>query len=184
MNITILGPGAIGCLYAYKLHQAGHRVSVWGRTPQDSVTIALDDASALDLPNRNIDLLTQSDLVIVTLKAWQVESALKPLLEHLSNDTILLFLHNGMGTVERLASSITHFPVLLGTSTHGALKLSNSRFSHTGLGQTFIGAGNDKGSCCSFIADVLNHAFNPAGWHDNIQTALWTKLVINCAINR
>ncbi|NOH30869.1 2-dehydropantoate 2-reductase [Vibrio mediterranei] len=183
MNITILGPGAIGSLYAYKLHQAGHRASVWGRSPQDTVVIELDGGSAIHLPNCDVTSLKASDLVIVTLKAWQVELALKPLLKHLNCDTILLFLHNGMGTVEHLETAINHHPVLLGTSTHGALKLSSSQVRHTGLGQTFIGAWNDKGSRCSFIADVLDHAFKPVAWNSEIQTALWSKLVINCAIN-
>ncbi|WP_103881603.1 2-dehydropantoate 2-reductase [Vibrio hangzhouensis] len=183
MNITILGPGAVGTLYAYKLHQAGHNVSVWGRTATDTVTISIDQSPEVALANRSRCALKQCDLLIVTLKAWQVEQALTPLLSELDSDTILLFLHNGLGTVDRLARLLEAHPVLLGTTTHGALKQSAINVKHTGLGQTLIGGWNDKGRQCKFVAEVMNHAFAPVKWHPEVEVALWTKLVINCAIN-
>ncbi|MCW8347301.1 2-dehydropantoate 2-reductase [Vibrio sp. ZSDZ65] len=183
MNITILGPGAIGSLYAYKLKQAGHDVSVWGRRSNNTVDIQLDHLPTLQFVNQNRDTLKRTDLLIVTLKAWQVEAALSPLLPRLHADTIILFLHNGMGCVDKLAKQLANFPVLLGTSTHGALRRTALHVSHTGLGETHIGAWNDKGQQCQFLSDVLSHALSPVKWHTSIQHALWTKLIINCAIN-
>ncbi|WP_234495366.1 2-dehydropantoate 2-reductase [Vibrio maritimus] len=183
MNITILGPGAVGSLYAYKLHLAGHAVSLWGRTPSQKIEITLGDGENIAFNNQSLEDLKHCDLLIVTLKAWQVQSALLPLLTHLDNDAIILFLHNGMGTVDTLADELTERPVLLGTSTHGALKVNTNAVHHTGNGQTLIGAWNQKGQQCQFVAEVFDHAFSPTHWHSNIQQALWTKLVINCAIN-
>jgi 2-dehydropantoate 2-reductase len=183
VNITILGPGAVGSLYAYKLHLAGHSVSLWGRNTSPTLKVTLGDGAAVEFNNQNIADLKQCDLLVITLKAWQVRTALLPLLKHIHPDTILLFLHNGMGTVDNLTNALQPHPVLLGTSTHGALKTSQSSVTHTGHGQTLIGAWNDKGQQCQFIAEVFDHAFSPTQWHHHIQEALWTKLVINCAIN-
>ncbi|MCL9773177.1 2-dehydropantoate 2-reductase [Vibrio methylphosphonaticus] len=183
MNITILGPGAIGSLYAYKLKQAGHDVSIWGRSPNSTVDIQLDHLPPLPFANQNLVVLKRTDLLIVTLKAWQVEAALSPLLPLLHPDTMILFLHNGMGSVDKLANALANFPVLLGTSTHGALRVNALHVNHTGLGETHIGAWNDKGQQCQFLSDVLHHALSPVKWHTSIQHALWTKLIINCAIN-
>lgn len=183
MNITILGPGAVGSLYAYKLHLAGHSISLWGRTSSSKIEVTLDDGESIAFNNQSLEDLERCDLLVVTVKAWQVKSALLPLLTHLHPDAIILFLHNGMGTVDSLSEQLAHRPVLLGTSTHGALKVNSSTVHHTGIGQTLIGAWNKKGQQCEFVAEVFDHGFSPAQWHSVIQQALWTKLVINCAIN-
>jgi 2-dehydropantoate 2-reductase len=183
VNITILGPGAIGSLYAYRLNQAGHSVSLWGRETSSSIKLSVDSLPSLSFANQDTQKLQHCDLLIITLKAWQVETALSPILEMLHQDTIILFLHNGMGTVERLQAQLPNRPVLLGTTPHGALRVATNEIRHTGQGQTLIGAWNTLGQQCQFLTEVLDHAIAPVKWHDNIQTALWTKLIINCAIN-
>lgn len=183
MNITILGPGAIGALYAYRLKQAGHSVSLWGRNTTSPVELSVDDRPPVSFANQDYHHLQRCDLLIVTLKAWQVEAALSSILSNLHQDAIILFLHNGMGTVDKLKQPLHNRPVLLGTTTHGALRVASNQIRHTGHGQTLIGAWNDKGVQCQFLAEVLDHAIAPVKWHDSIETALWTKLIINCAIN-
>ncbi|MEZ9417342.1 2-dehydropantoate 2-reductase N-terminal domain-containing protein, partial [Vibrio sp. 10N.286.49.E1] len=68
----------------------------------------------------NIEKLSESDLVIFTVKAWQVEEATTPLLQHLDPDTILMFMHNGMGAVDQIATQIDAHPVVLATTTQAA----------------------------------------------------------------
>jgi 2-dehydropantoate 2-reductase len=183
VNIVILGPGAIGSLYAYHLDQAGHSVSVWGSRHDQYHEFSLDNQSSISLVNRSLSHLEQCELLIITLKAWQVETAITPLLDALANDTIILFLHNGMGCVDLVAEQLQGHPILLGTSTHGALKRDRHHIKHTGRGQTLIGAWNQQGERCQFVSDVMHHAFAECGWTNNIQSALWQKLAINCAIN-
>lgn len=183
MNITIVGPGAIGSLWACKLHQAGHNVSLCSRSTAKQLSIKLDNHSEILCHNNDDQRLHQTDVLLITVKAWQVEAALLPLLKKLDPKTILLFMHNGMGAVDALQSHISHFPIALATTTHGALKPSTNHVLHTGNGQTQIGAYNDLGQQCSFLADVFNHALPNTAWNSNINTALWNKLAINCAIN-
>ena len=183
MNITIVGPGAIGSLWAIKLLQAGHNVSLWSRTTYNSIDLSLDGQASLSFSNNNIEKLSASDLVIVTVKAWQVEEATTPLLQHLDPDTILMFMHNGMGAVDHIATQIDAHPVVLATTTQAAFKPNRNNVSHTGIGQTQLGAFNLKGQQCTFLVDVLEHALPAVSWNPEIKTALWTKLAINCAIN-
>ncbi|WP_373958671.1 2-dehydropantoate 2-reductase [Vibrio gigantis] len=183
MNITIVGPGAIGSLWAIKLFQAGHNVSLWSRSSAPSVDLSLDEQTSLSFSNNNIEKLSESDLVIVTVKAWQVKEATIPLLQYLDPDTILMFMHNGMGAVDEIATQIDVHPVVLASTTQAAFKPDRSSVSHTGLGQTQLGAFNLKGQQCTFLVDVLEHALPTVNWNPEIKTALWTKLAINCAIN-
>ncbi|MCD6677267.1 2-dehydropantoate 2-reductase [Vibrio cholerae] len=183
MNIVVLGPGAVGSLWALHLHSAGHQVALWSRQVQPTITLQLDEEAPISFRNQNLDTLNHADLLLITVKAWQVETALQPLLPHLNRETILLFMHNGMGAVEAISESLTHFPVLFATTTHGALKATLNQVSHTGFGQTQVGTFNALGARCDFIADVFNHALAPVTWNPEIQQALWRKLAVNCAIN-
>lgn len=184
MNITILGAGAIGSLWAYHLSRAGHKVLLWSRDKKQShISIALDKQEPIHFPANCAKTLTESDLLLVTLKAWQIESALEPLLESLSTETVITFMHNGMGVIESLYSKIAKHPIVLATTTQGAYRPSSNRVKHTGEGTTMLGGYNDSGKQCAFLADVLHHALPNTIWSDDIVTELWKKLAINCAIN-
>ncbi|MEZ8862962.1 2-dehydropantoate 2-reductase [Vibrio sp. 10N.247.311.51] len=183
MNITIVGPGAIGSLWAIKLLQAGHNVSLWSRSPETSINLTLDEQTSLPFSNNNIEKLSASDLVIFTVKAWQVEEATTPLLQYVDSDTILMFMHNGMGAVDNIATQINAHPIVLATTTQAAFKPDRNNVSHTGIGQTQLGAFNQTGQQCTFLVDVLDDALPAVSWNPQIETALWAKLAINCAIN-
>ncbi|CAK2141923.1 2-dehydropantoate 2-reductase [Vibrio crassostreae] len=183
MNITIVGPGAIGSLWAIKLLQAGHNVSLWSRSPETSIDLSLDEQTSLHFSNNNIEKLSASDLVIFTVKAWQVKEATTPLLQYLDPDTILMFMHNGMGAVDEIATQIDAHPIVLATTTQASFKPDRNSVSHTGLGQTQLGAFNLNGQQCTFLVDVLDNALPAVSWNPQIKIALWTKLAINCAIN-
>ena len=183
MNITIVGPGAIGSLWAIKLLKAGHNISLWGRSADNSMKLSLDEQASLSFSNHNIEKLSESDLVIFTVKVWQVAEATTSLLQHLAPDTILMFMHNGMGAVDHIATQIDANPVVLATTSQAAFKPNRNNVSHTGIGQTQLGAFNLKGQQCTFLVDVLEHALPAVSWNPEIKTALWAKLAINCAIN-
>ncbi|CAH6780562.1 2-dehydropantoate 2-reductase [Vibrio chagasii] len=183
MNITIVGPGAIGALWAIKLLQAGHNVSLWSRSSEPSVELSLDEQASISFSNNDKDKLSESDLVLFTVKAWQVEDAITPLIQYIDSDAILMFMHNGMGAVEAIADQVNTHPVILATTTQAAFKPDRNHVIHTGAGQTQLGAFNQAGKKCTFLVDVLNHALPNVSWNPEIHTALWTKLAINCAIN-
>ncbi|CAH6797185.1 2-dehydropantoate 2-reductase [Vibrio chagasii] len=183
MNITIVGPGAIGALWAIKLLQAGHNVSLWSRSSEPSVELSLDEQASISFSNNDKDKLSESDLVLFTVKAWQVEDAITPLIQYIDSDAILMFMHNGMGAVEAIADQVNTHPVILATTTQAAFKPDRNHVIHTGAGQTQLGAFNQAGKKCTFLVDVLNHALPNVSWNPAIKTALWTKLAINCAIN-
>lgn len=186
MNITILGPGAVGSLWACYLQKAGHNVSLWTRssTPSKlSLSLNVQENSSHSFSCNDKESLIHCDLLFITVKAWQVENALLPLLPLLSQETILLFMHNGMGAVDAIKDKINHHPILQATTTHGALKENNHTVKHTGLGHTVIGPFNSLGNQCQFIQEVLTHSLPSIEWNSEIKVALWKKLAINCAIN-
>jgi 2-dehydropantoate 2-reductase len=183
VNILILGPGAVGSLWATKFKLAGHNVSLWGRSSNSEQLLQLDDNSAIRFSNQHIPSVQNADLIVVTVKAWQVETAIEPLLPYISIDTIIMLMHNGMGTAQLIEAKLADNPLIVATTTHGAYKPSKEQVLHTGQGNTQLGGFNSKGVQCGFLAEVMNHALPEVNWNPNINAALWTKLAINCAIN-
>ncbi|NOI81827.1 2-dehydropantoate 2-reductase [Vibrio tubiashii] len=183
VNILILGPGAIGSLWASKFQAAGHNVSLWSTSIESRLALQLDQQPPQTFSNRNTNSVEQADLILITVKAWQVDTALTPLMPDISPDTILMLMHNGMGTAEAVVRKMPNNPLVLATTTHGAYKPSKQQVLHTGIGQTQLGGFNSLGNKCAFLEEVFAHALPVAAWNNNIHHALWTKLAINCAIN-
>ncbi|MDG2681163.1 2-dehydropantoate 2-reductase, partial [Vibrio parahaemolyticus] len=183
MNILILGPGAVGSLWATKFQLAGHNVSLWGRTSDSKQLLQLDDSPAINFANQHLPSVQNADLVVVTVKAWQVETAIEPLLPYINTDTIIMLMHNGMGTAPLLEAKLPDNPLIVATTTHGAYKPNKELVMHTGQGITQVGGFNASGAQCQFLQDVMQHALPEVVWNPNINAALWTKLAINCAIN-
>jgi len=184
MRITVLGCGALGQLWLTALCKQGHEVQGWLRIPQPycSVNLVEDDGTIFNesLTANDPDFLARSDLLLVTLKAWQVSDAVKGLASSLSPTTPVLLLHNGMGTVEELKSLPN--PLLMGTTTHAARRDGNV-IIHVASGITHIGPARAQDGEFSYLADTLQMALPDVAWHNTIRPALWRKLAVNCVIN-
>lgn len=130
MKITVLGCGALGQLWLTALCKQGHEVQGWLRVPQPycSVNLVETDGSIFNesLTANDPDFLATSDLLLVTLKAWQVSDAVKSLASTLPVTTPILLIHNGMGTIEELQN--IQQPLLMGTTTHAAAATAMSLF--------------------------------------------------------
>lgn len=127
MKVTVLGCGALGQLWLTALYKQGHEVQGWLRVPQPfcSVNVIETDGSVFNesLTANDPDFLASSELLIVTLKAWQVSNAVKHLAGILSDTTPIVLIHNGMGTVEELRG--VKQPLLLASTTQAARRDGN-----------------------------------------------------------
>lgn len=184
MKITVLGCGALGQLWLTALHKHGHEVQGWLRVPQPfcSVNVVDEDGSIFNesLTANDPEFLAHSDLLLVTLKAWQVSDAVKGLAGTLPKSTPILLIHNGMGTVDELKS--LEQPLLIGTTTHAARRDGNV-IVHVASGTTHIGPGRQQDGDFSYLAEILQEVLPDVAWHNNIRPALWRKLAVNCVIN-
>ncbi|XBS70824.1 2-dehydropantoate 2-reductase [Acerihabitans sp. KWT182] len=185
MNITVLGCGAIGQLWLAGLFRQGHTVQGWLRVPQPFCSVDVVSSQGenfqYQLPANNAALLAESELLLVTLKAWQVSDAIRSLLPQLKPDCAILLLHNGLGTREELPALSQ--PLLQGITTHAAYRGDGGSIIHVYSGTTRIGPQSANAQPISFIAEVLHDALPDVAWHDNIAATCWIKLASNCIIN-
>jgi 2-dehydropantoate 2-reductase len=92
----------------------------------------------------------------------------------------ILLLHNGMGTQDELPAN--NQPILQGTTTHAA-RHDGSTIIHVAGGITHIGPTSPAAQSLSHLAEVLHQALPDVAWHNNIASANWRKLAVNCVIN-
>ncbi|WPM84099.1 2-dehydropantoate 2-reductase [Apirhabdus apintestini] len=184
MNITVLGCGALGQLWLTALKNQGHALQGWLRVPQihcDAKITGIDGRrSHITLTANDPDFLAQSDLLLVTLKAWQVSGALRALTYILPESAPILLLHNGMGTLQEL-TALPH-PLLYGVTTQAARR-NGDELIHIARGVTHLGPCNEAGRGFSQLADTLHRALPDVAWHNDIHAAAWLKLAVNCVIN-
>ncbi|AXQ13269.1 hypothetical protein AYI72_17660 [Shewanella algae] len=194
MQTGILGIGAIGQLLAQQLAAAGLEPWLLPRANTPSLaeqgekqvyTLELGDQSlqtSFLCLAQDSSKLKQLDLLLVTVKAYQVEAALEPLLPKLHPDCRILLLHNGLGPHQSLAAKLNGRPLSLGTTSQGALKLSSNHIRQTGSGLTQIGdlIGAPMPEA---MKTVLLNAIPGSQWSDTILEALWQKLAVNAVIN-
>lgn len=184
MKFTVLGCGALGQLWLTALCKRGHEVQGWLRISQPycSVNLIEEDGTIFNesMTANDPDFLAQSDLLLVTLKAWQVSDAVKNLAARLPSRIPILLIHNGMGTVDELTG--LRQPLLLAATTHAARHDGNV-IIHVASGTTQIGPARVYDQDYSALADTLQHALPDVAWYNTIHTPLWRKLAVNCVIN-
>ncbi|KQN63121.1 2-dehydropantoate 2-reductase [Erwinia sp. E602] len=184
MKITVLGCGALGQLWLAALDRQGHEVQGWLRVPQPycSVNVIEPDGTTINKTFIANDpaFLAGSDLLLVTLKAFQVSEAVKNLQSVLPEQAPVLLLHNGMGTLAELKSLPQ--PLLRGVTTHAARR-DGTVIVHVACGITHIGPISPAAVAMSELAEILHAALPDVAWHNNVASAAWHKLAVNCVIN-
>lgn len=184
MKITVLGCGALGQIWLAALDKQGHEVQGWLRVPQPYCSVNVVDLDGHTVNKTFIAndpaFIAASELLIVTLKAWQVSESVKNLQAILPENCPVLLLHNGMGTLDELRGQPQ--PLLRGVTTHAA-KRDGTVIVHVASGITHIGPTSPASEAMSDLAEMLHLALPDVAWHNNVASAAWQKLAVNCVIN-
>ena len=147
-NIAVVGPGAIGCLFAAFLAKAGHEVWLLDHRTDRAEQLArqgiiLENGEAESVvsvrASARPEELPPVRLAIILVKAHDTEAAARAASSFLSADGSALSLQNGLGNIEALSRVLGEGRVLGGTTAHGAYLLGVGRVRHAGSGPTIIG---------------------------------------------
>ena len=188
MKLTVVGAGAVGRLWGCKL-AVHHKVHFWTRNSNPTLAIQLNPLEpqspheSYSFSANQPEALKDSDCVLITVKAFQVEQAIRDIQPYLRQETSVVIMHNGMGSQQVTLQLLPDNPLLYATTSQAAFRPDSQQVSHTGLGQTWIGALNTAGKAHHDLSLILNDALSPCRWHEDINLPLWQKLAINCAIN-
>ena len=186
MKIAVMGAGAVGCYYGFKLARAGHDVVLIGR-PQHVEAI---ERHGLRLETQTFDehvrvsastegsAVQDARLVLFCVKSTDTESAAAAIKSHLSPDALVLSLQNGVENANRLRAllpqEVIAAAVYVGTEMAGP-----GHVRHHGRGELII----ERSKAGDEVARALIAAGVPTEISDNVRGVLWAKLITNCAYN-
>ena len=188
-SLVIVGTGALASLFAARLAEADITATLLGTWPEGlealrTYGVRLVEANGSE---RVYPVQATADpaacagvrFALVLVKSWQTARAAQQLTRCLAPDGLALTLQNGLGNLERLAQALGESRVALGVTTAGATLLGPGRVRPGGEGPISIGAHPRL--------DPLAHLLRRAGFEIELvpeaEDLLWSKLVINAAIN-
>jgi 2-dehydropantoate 2-reductase len=191
MHFLIVGPGAMGCLFASRLKRAGYAVTLldYIRERAEKITrqgIMVEGVTGeyrVEVPVEVGEIGSEPDYVLICVKAIKTMEVGKAIAPWLPPQTSVVTLQNGIGNLEILMDIFGKNRVLGGVTAEGATVLGWGRIRHAGQGSTLFAP---KGAPHSPLGPLVA-AFNRAGFKtdsaDNLETLMWGKLIINVGIN-
>jgi 2-dehydropantoate 2-reductase len=188
-DLLILGTGALALLFGANLSRGGCRATLLGTWPEGlaavnerGIRLAQPDGTEETYPARaaaNPADCAGARLALVLVKAWQTERAARQLRECLAPEGVALTLQNGYGNRDVLAAELGAERVALGTITVGATLVAPGRVRVGGAGSISLERHPRGGAFLPLLRDA---GFTVAET-DNADSLVWSKLVINAAIN-
>jgi 2-dehydropantoate 2-reductase len=198
-RILVAGAGALGLVFGGLLRRAGHAVTLLGRAVHTDAVAAggvrieglwgEHVASGFDLATDTTQLRGQFDAILVTVKSYDTRAVGAAVVPLLSPHGVLISLQNGLGNVEALIAVAGSRRVLAGRVIFGAEAVAPGRVQVTVYADpVLIGVGRQdanpqlEGSARSW-AERFAAAGIPSAYSDDIEAALWGKVLYNAALN-
>jgi 2-dehydropantoate 2-reductase len=192
LKIAMLGAGALGCAIGAALTEAGHDTWLLNRDAAHVDAMRRhglrveDECGTRQVAVHAATHATEAgvaDLVVVLVKSFHTEAAMRGALALIGPDTLVLSLQNGLGHEDVLASVVGRERVLAGKTYVGGVLLGNGHIQSGVAGKaTYIGELDGRvTSRVRAIADAFNAAGLATTVSDNIVGTMWDKLFVNVA---
>ncbi len=183
-SILIIGTGALANLFAARLSAVGVDVTMLGTWPAGLSILRQHGVRVGDVayPVRataDVTDCTGMRLALVLVKSWQTERVAQQLSQVLPPNGVALTLQNGAGNREILARHLGDGRAAQGVTTTGATLLGPGRVRPAGEGVITLGEHPRSAELAQMLA---NAGFN-VKTTPNVKSLVWSKLLINVAIN-
>ncbi len=191
MNFLVVGPGAMGCLFASRLKRAGHEVMIADHRPERADLInksgllieGTGGEERVRVPVITGKAPVEVNVVLICVKANQTREAAEKISSWLDLRAAVLTLQNGLGNLELLEEVFGKDRVLGGVTSEGATLLGPGHARHAGRGETIIGpAGPADGPVAKIVSAFEDAGFNTQS-SDEVGNLIWGKLIVNVGIN-
>jgi 2-dehydropantoate 2-reductase len=185
-RIAVMGAGAVGCYYGFKLARAGHDVVLIGR-PQH-VEAILSHGLRLETQtfdervrvsaSTEVSVVQRAQLVLFCVKSDDTEIGAAAIKPHLAPDAVVLSLQNGVENADRLRAMLSQ-EVIAAAVYVGVEMVGPGHVRHHGRGELVI----ERSKASADVARALIAAGVSTDVSNNVRGVLWAKLITNCAYN-
>jgi 2-dehydropantoate 2-reductase len=196
MHIMVLGAGAVGCYYAARLALSGKHVTLLARDAvaprlrSEGVKLITEGQTLVARPAVVCDLAAaaQADVLLLCVKSGDTAHCARALAQTLPATATVVSLQNGVENPACLQHWLQR-PVAAAAVYLASVMLAPGVVQHLGRGEILLGPA-EAGAAADGLRAPLNElaqALREAGVgveiSDDVMSALWAKLVINCAYN-
>jgi 2-dehydropantoate 2-reductase len=193
MRIAVIGAGAMGSVFGARLLSTGVEVILFDINEEHiqavrarGLTLGAADGDRVVAiaATARIAEVANADLALV-LADSNATADVAPLLPGvLRDDGVALTLQNGIGNVEALAAVLGAQRTIAGSTFNSAAFVAPGHVRHTNVGPTVIGMPDGPPTDrVRALAAQLSAAGFPTVATDNAMGHVWSKFVLNCAIN-
>ncbi len=187
LKFAVMGAGAVGCYYGGMLARAGHSVVLIARPVHvDAIASAglrlqtqtLDEHIQL-AASTDVSAVAGADVVLLCVKSSDTEAAGRLMQPYLRADALVMCLQNGVDNAERLRAVLPGQAVSAAVVYVATEMAGPGHVKHNGRGELVI----EPPPAGLGVAQALIAAGVPAEISSNVRSALWAKLILNCAYN-
>lgn len=192
VDVLVVGPGAMGCLKAGLLAEAGVRTGLLDHRPDRAERIN-EQGIILEREGeqRTVQVRCSADaadfaparLALILVKAYDTEEATRNALPAIGDDGGVLTLQNGLGNYERISEIVPQARVTAGTSTFGATLLGEGHVREAGRGFVQLGSPTGNHRRSREAAKFLKAAGIETQPASSVDDVLWAKATVNASIN-
>jgi len=193
MKIVIVGPGAMGCLFAAFLSKSKEDIWLLDKNKENAAKInqmgiSLEGSSgswqAKPKTTANLQDIGKADLILICVKSFHTKQAIEQIKPLLQNNTKIMTLQNGIGNIEIISELTGEERVIGGITSEGATLIETGKIRHAGGGETLIGTLDGKMPVeIRGIREIFNKVGLQTRLSRDIKGLIWSKLIINAGIN-
>lgn len=197
MHCVLVGPGALGCLFSFYLARGigrndslqlldynQDRGEMLNRQGLFCTHDGAERHAVVEVRSNPADIRL-ADVVLLCVKSYDLSSCLERCKPFLKDDSLVIFMQNGIGQLSYGEVLEKGIPVF-GTTSEGANLTAPGKVIHAGVGETFFG-GTAVSSTIENRLDHLSGILERSGLLvqqvDDIVDRLWAKLMVNVGIN-
>ncbi|WP_119069479.1 ketopantoate reductase family protein [Aggregatilinea lenta] len=191
MRITILGIGALGCLFGARLSRHAD-VTLIGHWPEqiDALRAGLryvhpdghEDVIPLDVAC-GTDGVAPCDAALILTKASQIETSAREAAQMLKPDGVAITLQNGLGNRDVLAAAVGDERAAQGVTLQAASLRGPGVMVYGGEGPTHLAERFPGDPVIRDVGALLERAGCETHVVADVGALLWAKLVVNASIN-
>jgi 2-dehydropantoate 2-reductase len=195
MKFAIFGTGGVGGYFGGRLAQAGHDVTFIARgehlvaITETGLKVDSIDGDFVVYPAQatgNPGSVGAVEVVLVTVKAWQMEEALEQMRPLVGPETLLFPLLNGVDAPEQLAKAFGREHVLGGLCRVSSFIAGPGHIGHVGISPiiTLGELDNRRTERVEALQKALSEIHNAkVEIAADIYVALWEKFLIICGLS-
>lgn len=193
LSVAVVGAGAMGCLFAARMAEAGAAVTVIDvdASRLDAIRsqgiVLTDDAGTravfVKVAQAN-DFSGPVDLLLLFTKGMHSAAAIGSVAHLRHRVSVVLTLQNGIGNAELLAVAFGADRVLMGTALIPADLTGPCSVETHGFASLQLGAfGDAEAEAVDRVGSLLERSGFIVHRHGAIAVALWEKVAFNAALN-